>query len=291
MNAMVRPEVHAVFDAQSNTISYVVACPNTQRCAIIDPVLDFDLASGRTGQDSAKKLIAIIEAHALEPVMILETHVHADHISAAPWLKQRFECPIVIGDAISETQKAFAPVYALEAEISGSGAEFDRLLADGETFQVGDLTGTAIHTPGHTPACMTYILGDAGFVGDTLFMPDFGTARCDFPGGSARDLYRSIQKIFALPDNTRLFMCHDYKAPGRAAFAWETTVAEQRSSNIHVGGAISEEDFVTMRTGRDAKLGTPKLMLPSVQTNIRAGKLPGADDQGRVFLKLPIDAL
>ncbi len=288
---MLRPDVHAVFDPQSNTISYVVACPDTKACAIIDPVLDFDLASGRTGQDSAKKLIGLIEDHGLKPEMILETHVHADHISAAPWLKQRFGCPIVIGDAISETQKAFAPVYALESEISGSGAEFDRLLADEEGFTIGALDCRALHTPGHTPACMTYIIGDAGFVGDTLFMPDFGTARCDFPGGCARELYRSIQKIFALPDETRLFMCHDYKAPGRADFAWETTVGEQRARNVHVGGSVSEDAFVAMRTSRDAKLGTPKLMLPSVQTNIRAGQLPGADDQGRVFLKLPIDAL
>ena len=288
---MLRPDVHAVFDPQSHTISYVVACPDTKTCAIIDPVLDFDMASGRTGQDSAKKLIAIIEDNALEPAMILETHVHADHISAAPWLKQRYGCPIVIGDAISETQKAFAPVYALESEISGSGAEFDRLLADGERFTLGRLECQALHTPGHTPACMTYIIGDAGFVGDTLFMPDFGTARCDFPGGSARELHRSIQKIFALPDETRLFMCHDYKAPGRDAFAWETTVAEQHANNVHVGGGVSEDEFTEKRTRLDARLGTPKLMLPSVQTNIRAGKMPGADEQGRVFLKLPIDAL
>jgi glyoxylase-like metal-dependent hydrolase (beta-lactamase superfamily II) len=288
---MLRPDVHAVFDPQSNTVSYLVACPQTHACAIIDPVLDFDLASGRTGQDSAKKLIGLIEAHGLEPAMILETHVHADHISAAPWLKQRYGCPIVIGDAISETQKAFAPVYALESEISGSGAEFDRLLADGERFKLGALECQALHTPGHTPACMTYVIGDAAFVGDTLFMPDFGTARCDFPGGDAAQLYRSIQKIFALPDETRLFLCHDYKAPGRDDFAWETTVGEQRAHNIHVGGGVSEADFVAMRTERDAKLGTPKLMLPSVQTNIRAGKMPGADDQGRIFLKLPIDAL
>ena len=288
---MLRPDVHAVFDPQSYTVSYLVACPQTHVCAIIDPVLDFDLASGRTGQDSAKQLIALIETHGLKPAMILETHVHADHISAAPWLKQRYGCPIVIGDAISETQKTFAPVYALESEISGSGAEFDRLLADRERFKLGALECQALHTPGHTPACMTYVIGDAAFVGDTLFMPDFGTARCDFPGGSASELYRSIQKIFALPDETRLFMCHDYKAPGREEFAWETTVGEQRAHNIHVGGGISEAQFVAMRTERDAKLGTPKLMLPSVQTNIRAGKMPGADDKGRVFLKLPIDAL
>ena len=288
---MLCPDVHAVFDPQSHTVSYVVSCPQTKACAIIDPVLDFDLASGRTGQDSAKTLIAYIETHGLEPAMILETHVHADHISAAPWLKQRYGCPIVIGGEIGETQKAFAPVYALESEISGSGAEFDRLLADGERFTLGALDCQALHTPGHTPACMTYVIGDAGFVGDTLFMPDSGTARCDFPGGSARELYRSIQKIFALPDETRLFMCHDYKAPGREDFAWESTVGEQRAHNIHVGGGVSEDEFVTMRTRRDATLGTPKLMLPSVQTNIRAGKMPGADDQGRIFLKLPIDAL
>ncbi len=288
---MTHPDVHAVFDPQSYTISYVVACPETRECAIIDPVLDFDMASGRTGQDSAKKLIAIVEENGLTPTMILETHVHADHISAAPWLKQRFDCPIVIGAAISVTQKTFAPIYALESEISGSGAEFDRLLADGEVFNVGKVEAKALHTPGHTPACMTYVIGDAAFVGDTLFMPDFGTARCDFPGGCARQLYQSIQKLFELTDETRLFMCHDYKAPGRSDFAWETTVGEQRARNIHVGGEVSEDEFVTMRTGRDAQLGTPKLMLPSVQTNIRAGKMPGADGQGRVFLKLPIDAL
>ncbi|MCP2679790.1 MBL fold metallo-hydrolase [Maricaulaceae bacterium NA33B04] len=288
---MTHPDVQAVFDPQSYTISYVVACPVTRECAIIDPVLDFDMASGRTAQDSAKKLIAIVEENDLTPTMILETHVHADHISAAPWLKQRFDCPIIIGAAISETQKTFAPIYALESEISGSGAEFDRLLADGEAFNVGSIEAKALHTPGHTPACMTYVIGDAAFVGDTLFMPDFGTARCDFPGGCARQLYQSIQKLFALPDETRLFMCHDYKAPGRSGYAWETTVGEQKSRNIHVGGEVSEDDFVTMRTRRDAQLGTPKLMLPSVQTNIRAGKMPGADGQGRVFLKLPIDAL
>lgn len=288
---MTHPDVQAVFDPQSYTISYVVACPVTRECAIIDPVLDFDMASGRTAQDSAKKLIAIVEENDLTPTMILETHVHADHISAAPWLKQRFDCPIIIGAAISETQKTFAPIYALESEISGSGAEFDRLLADGEAFNVGTVEAKALHTPGHTPACMTYVIGDAAFVGDTLFMPDFGTARCDFPGGCARQLYQSIQKLFALPDETRLFMCHDYKAPGRSGYAWETTVGEQKSRNIHVGGEVSEDDFVTMRTRRDAQLGTPKLMLPSVQTNIRAGKMPGADGQGRVFLKLPIDAL
>ncbi len=288
---MVRPEVHAIFDPHSCTVSYIAACPDTKACAIIDPVLDFDLASGRTGQDSAQKLIAIIEDNGLDPVMILETHVHADHLSAAPWLKQRYGCPIVIGDDISETQKAFAPVYALESEISGTGAEFDRLLADDEAFKVGELDCRALHTPGHTPACMTYLIGDAAFVGDTLFMPDFGTARCDFPGGSAQTLYRSIQRLFALPDETRMFLCHDYKAPGRDQYAWETTVAEQRARNIHVGGGVSEEDFVAMRTARDAALGTPKLMLPSVQTNIRAGQLPGADEQGRVFLKLPLDAL
>ncbi|MCP2670113.1 MBL fold metallo-hydrolase [Maricaulaceae bacterium EIL42A08] len=288
---MTHPDVQAVFDPQSYTISYVVACPVTRECAIIDPVLDFDMASGRTAQDSAKKLIAIVEENDLTPTMILETHVHADHISAAPWLKQRFDCPIIIGAAISETQKTFAPIYALESEISGSGAEFDRLLADGEAFNVGTVEAKALHTPGHTPACMTYVIGDAAFVGDTLFMPDFGTARCDFPGGCARQLYQSIQKLFALPDETRLFMCHDYKAPGRSDYAWETTVGEQKSRNIHVGGEVSEDDFVTMRTRRDAQLGTPKLMLPSVQTNIRAGKMPGADGQGRVFLKLPIDAL
>jgi len=288
---MIKPDVHAVFDPVTCTVSYVAACPQTKACAIIDPVLDFCGQSGRTALTSTHKLAEIIETHGLTPSLILETHVHADHISAAPWLKAKFNVPIAIGAHIGATQKAFAPVYALESEISGEGAEFDRLLHDGERFQIGALDAKAIHTPGHTPACMSYLIGDAVFVGDTLFMPDFGTARCDFPGGDAAALYRSIQALFALPGETRMFLCHDYKAPGREQYAWETTVADQRDRNIHVGGDISEADFVEMRTARDAKLKAPKLILPSVQANIRAGALPEPDDQGRRFLKLPLDAL
>lgn len=288
---MIKPDVHAVFDPETCTVSYVAACPQTKACAIIDPVLDFCGHSGRTALTSTHRIVEIIEAEGLTPELILETHVHADHISAAPWLKEKYGAPIAIGDHIGATQKAFAPVYALEAEISGEGAEFDRLLSDGETFRIGALEACAIHTPGHTPACMSYLIGDAVFVGDTLFMPDFGTARCDFPGGDAAALYRSIQTLFALPGETRMFLCHDYKAPGREAYAWETTVAEQRTHNIHVGCGVSEADFVTMRTQRDATLKAPKLILPSVQANIRAGALPEPDDQGRRFLKLPLDAL
>lgn len=288
---MITPDVHAVFDPETCTVSYVVACPQTRACAIVDPVLDLCGHSGRTALTSTHALVEIIERHDLSPALILETHVHADHISAAPWLKEKYGAPIAIGDHIGETQKAFAPVYALEAEISGEGAEFDRLLADGEAFQVGALDARAIHTPGHTPACMSYLIGDAVFVGDTLFMPDFGTARCDFPGGDAAVLYRSIHTLFALPGETRMFLCHDYKAPGRDAYAWQTTVGEQRASNIHVGGEMTEEAFVAMRTGRDATLKAPKLILPAVQANIRAGVLPEPDAQGRRFLKLPLDAL
>ena len=288
---MIKPRVHAVFDPETCTVSYVVACPETRACAIIDPVLDFCSHSGRTALTATHKIVDIIEREGLKPELILETHVHADHISAAPWLKAKYGAPIAIGDHIGATQKAFAPVYALESEISGEGAEFDRLLGDGEAFQIGALKAEAIHTPGHTPACMSYLIGDAVFVGDTLFMPDFGTARCDFPGGNAAALYRSIQTLFALPGETRMFLCHDYKAPGRRDYAWETTVAEQRDTNIHVGGEMSEADFVAMRTERDATLKAPKLILPSVQANIRAGALPEPDDQGRRFLKLPLDAL
>ncbi len=288
---MIKPQVHSVFDPETSTVSHIAACPETKACAIIDPVLDFCSHSARTALTSTHRLVEIIESEGLAPSLILETHVHADHISAAPWLKEKYGAPIAIGAHIGATQKAFAPVYALESEISGEGAEFDRLLGDGEVFQIGALEARAIHTPGHTPACMSYLIGDAVFVGDTLFMPDFGTARCDFPGGDAAALYRSIQTLFALPGETRMFLCHDYKAPGRDDYAWETTVAEQRDTNIHVGGGISEAKFVAMRTERDATLKAPKLILPSVQANIRAGALPEPDAQGRRFLKLPLDAL
>jgi glyoxylase-like metal-dependent hydrolase (beta-lactamase superfamily II) len=288
---MLKPDIHAVFDPETCTISYVAACPNTRACVIIDPVLDFCGHSGRTALTSTQKIVEIIDQHGLTPVLIVETHVHADHISAAPWLKEKYGAPIAIGDQIGQTQKAFAPVYALETELSGEGAEFDRLLADGEPFKIGELDARSIHTPGHTPACISVLIGDAAFVGDTLFMPDFGTARCDFPGGDARTLHRSIQVLFALPGQTRMFLCHDYKAPGRDAYTWETTVAEQRAHNVHVGGGVSEEAFVAMRTARDANLKAPKLILASVQANIRAGALPEPDAMGRRFFKLPLDAL
>lgn len=286
-----KPAVEGFFDPDTFTISYVVGDPTTKRCAIIDSVLDFDPASGRTRKASADKLLDYIAQQELTVDWILETHIHADHLSAAPYLKEKAGGKLGIGSNITVVQNTFGKIFNAGTEFARNGSQFDHLFQDGERFRIGTIDAMAMHTPGHTPACMTYVIGDAAFVGDTLFMPDFGTARCDFPGGDAQQLYRSIRKIFELPPETRLFMCHDYKAPGRDEYRWETTVAEERANNLHVRDGISEDEFVAMRTKRDATLGMPRLILPSVQVNMRAGHLPPPEDNGVRYLKLPLDAL
>ena len=284
---MTQPRVHAQFDEATHTVSYVVWDPATQRAAIIDPVLDYDHRTGRVSHRSADDLLGFAAGQGLSVDWVLETHAHADHLSAAPYLKERTGAPIGIGARITEVQRTFAPVFGLE-DVSGDGREFDRLFRDGETIAIGGLQVEVMHTPGHTPACVSYRIGEAVFVGDTLFMPDYGTARADFPGGDARTLYRSIHRLLALPDATRLYLCHDYKAPGRDHFAWETTVGEEKTRNIHVGGGVDEASFVAMREARDATLAAPVLLLPSLQVNIRAGRLPDPDRDGRRFLRIPL---
>lgn len=287
---MNKPDVTAFFDAPTFTVTYVAADPETGRAAVIDPVLDYDPSSGRTSTDSADKLVDFITAQKLSVDWILETHVHADHLTGAPYIRAKLGGKIAIGENVKAVQEVFKSVFNL-ADLATDGGQFDHLFEDGEVFSIGNVEARVIHTPGHTPACITYLIGDAAFVGDTLFMPDFGSARTDFPGGSAGQLYDSIQKILALPDDTRLFMCHDYKAPGRDVFAWETSVKEQRESNIHVNDSVTREQFIEMREGRDSQLGMPKLILPSIQVNVRAGNLPAAEDNGVAYLKIPLDAL
>lgn len=288
---MIKPKIRAFFDTATNTITYVVTDPNSRACAVIDSVLDYAANSGRTSRSSADEVIDYILDRNLELKWILETHAHADHLSAAPYLKEKLGGKIVIGSHIPEVQKVFRKVFNLEEEFNTQGHQFDRLLEDGDRLAIGSLTLNAMHTPGHTPACMTYLIEDAAFVGDTLFMPDYGTARCDFPGGDARTLYRSIQKLFALPDSTRIFLCHDYLPAGREVYHWETTVGQERAENIHVKEGISENDFVAMREMRDKTLDLPKLILPSVQVNIRAGALPPPEDNGVRYLKIPLDTV
>ena len=284
---MTQPRVHAQFDEATHTVSYVVWDPATCRAAIIDPVLDYDHRTGRVSHRSADDLLGFVADQGLSVDWVLETHAHADHLSAAPYLKEKTGAPIGIGARITEVQRTFAPVFGLD-DVSGDGREFDRLLRDGDTIALGGLQVEVMHTPGHTPACVSYRIGEAVFVGDTLFMPDYGTARADFPGGDARTLYRSIHRLLALPDATRLYLCHDYKAPGRDHFAWETTVGEEKTRNIHVGGGVDEASFVAMREARDATLAAPVLLLPSLQVNIRAGRLPDPDRDGRRFLRIPL---
>ena len=284
------PHVTAFFDNATNTVSYVVRDPKGTAAAIIDSVLDFDHASGRTNTASADKIIAHVQEANLVVQWILETHVHADHLSAAPYLQERLGGKIGIGDQITVVQDTFGKVFNEGTEFQRDGSQFDALFSHGDSFHIGQLRGDVLHTPGHTPACMTYIIGDAAFVGDTLFMPDFGTARCDFPGGSAENLFASIQTILALPDDTRIFVGHDYKAPGRDEFAWETTVGAQKARNVHLAGK-SGADFVEMRQARDATLGMPKLIVPSLQINMRAGHMPAPDENGDVMLKLPLNKL
>ena len=286
-----RPDVTGFFDQATNTISYVAADPATRRCALIDSVLDYDPAAGRTDHRSADRMIAFVREQGLEADWILETHVHADHLSAAPYLKEQLGGMLAIGRGITVVQDVFGKIFNAGTEFQRDGSQFDRLFADGDRFMLGEIEAQAMHTPGHTPACMTYLIGDAAFVGDTLFMPDYGTARCDFPGGDARQLYRSIRRLFALPDATRLFLCHDYKAPGRDEYRWETTVGEERRQNVHVHEGVTEDEFVAMRTARDRTLDMPKLILPSVQVNMRAGQMPPPEGDGKRYLKIPLDTL
>jgi glyoxylase-like metal-dependent hydrolase (beta-lactamase superfamily II) len=285
------PDITAFFDEATNTISYIVCDPNGSACAVIDSVLDFDFASGRTDTRSANKLINFIKENKLDVQWLLESHVHADHLSAAPYIQMEVGGKIGIGSHITDVQETFGKIFNEGTEFQRDGSQFDKLFVEGDTFHIGQLRGDVLHTPGHTPACMTYVIGDAAFVGDTLFMPDFGTARCDFPGGSSENLFSSIQKILSLPDATRIFVGHDYKAPGREHYAWETTVGEQKKKNIHIKSGKSKEDFVKLRDKRDAKLAMPKLIVPSLQINMRAGNMPEPDEQGDVFLKVPINKM
>jgi len=286
-----RPEVEAFFDEATYTISYVTWDPATGAAAVIDSVLDFDVAAGRTATAAADAMIAFVTAKGLSCEWVLETHVHADHLSAAPYVQEKLGGKLGIGANITVVQDTFGKIFNAGSEFERDGSQFDRLFEDGDEFAVGSLPVAVLHTPGHTPACMTYVIGDAAFIGDTLFMPDYGTARADFPGGSARQLYRSIQKVLALPETTRLFLCHDYKAPGRDHYAWETTVAEERARNVHVRDGVSEDEFVAMREARDRTLSMPRLIVPSIQVNMRAGKMPEPEDNGTVYLKMPIDRL
>ena len=288
---MTSPQVQAFFDEPTNTASYVVSDTETRACAIVDSVLDFDSAAGRTSTTSADQIIAYVQDNDLTCEWLLETHVHADHLSAAPYIQQHLGGKLAIGDGITQIQDVFGKIFNAGTEFERDGSQFDRLLKDQDEFAIGALSVNAMHTPGHTPACMTYMVGDCAFVGDTLFMPDFGTARADFPGGDARMLYRSIRKVLSLPPETKLYLCHDYKAPGRDEYAWQTTVAEERANNVHVRDGISEDEFVAMREARDAQLGMPKLIVPSIQVNMRAGNMPEPEDNGVVYLKTPINQL
>jgi len=289
---MTNPVVKAFFDEATFTITYVVHDPETRRAAIIDSVLDYDPKSGRTSTDSADAVIAYVGAENLKVDWHLETHAHADHLSAAPYLKAKLGGRTGIGEHIRTVQGVFKDVFNAEKSFRTDGSQFDHLFADGETFRIGGIEARVMHTPGHTPACVTYLIGDAGFVGDTIFMPDFGTARCDFPGGDAKTLYHSIHdRLFALPDETRLYMCHDYKAPGRDTYAWETTVGEEKARNVQVNAGVAEEEFVSWRQARDKTLDMPVLILPSVQVNMRAGALPPPEDNGVSYLKIPVNAL
>ncbi|MGA9335604.1 MAG: MBL fold metallo-hydrolase [Rudaea sp.] len=288
---MQRPEVKYFFHEPSYTFSYVVWDPATARAAVVDAVLDYDAASGRTGHSSADLLIAFVQTHGLAVDWIIDTHVHADHLSAAPYVQSKLGGKRGIGEQVCKVQETFGALFNAGHRFARDGSQFDHLFADGERYRLGEIESVAMHTPGHTPACMTHVIGDAAFVGDTLFMPDYGTARCDFPGGDATTLFRSIRKIFALPDATRVFLCHDYKTKGRDEFACETSVAAERAGNVHVHDGISETGFVAMRNARDATLSMPQLILPAVQVNMRAGHLPPPEDNGVRYLKIPLDAL
>jgi glyoxylase-like metal-dependent hydrolase (beta-lactamase superfamily II) len=284
------PSVQAFFDPATHTVSYLVADPATRAAAVIDPVLDFDPRAARLAATSADALLRAVADQGLDLQWVLETHAHADHLSAAHHIRARTGARVVIGEHITQVQRGFAPLFEAD-DVDANGAAFDRLVAEGDEIVLGDLSFAVLHTPGHTPACVSYRIGDMVFVGDTLFMPDYGSARADFPGGDAATLYDSIRRILTLPDETRIFVGHDYLPAGRQAFAWETTVAEQRACNIHVHDGVSQAAFVALRTARDATLAAPTLILPALQVNIRAGALPPASPSGRVFLKLPVNAL
>ncbi len=284
---MTRPFIEAFFDEPTNTISYLVGDPATRIAAVVDPVLDFDMASGIADTRSAERIVAFAREQDWRIAMVLETHAHADHLSAAPFIASHSGAWIGIGAHIRDVQKIFRPVFASD-DPTTDGADFDRLFEEGDHFAIGTIEVEVLHVPGHTPADVAYLIGDAAFVGDTLFMPDYGTARADFPGGDARTLYRSIRRLLALPDETRLFLCHDYKAPGRDAYRWETTVGEQRRSSVHVHDGVSEDAFVAMRERRDAGLPVPKLLLPSIQVNIRAGRFEPAEANGVTYLRIPV---
>ena len=284
---MSQPLIEAFFDEPTNTISYLIGDPATGIAAVIDPVLDFDLASGKADTHSAERIVAFAKEKGWEIEMVLETHAHADHLSAAPFIKAQTGASIGIGAHIRDVQKIFRPVFAMD-DLAVDGSDFDRLFEDGECFQIGELDVEVMHVPGHTPADVAYLVADAAFVGDTLFMPDYGTARADFPGGDARTLYRSIRRLLELPDDTRLFLCHDYKAPGRDEYRWETTVGEQKRSSVHIHEDMSEDDFVVMREKRDADLSVPKLLLPSIQVNVRGGRFAEAEANGVTYLRIPV---
>jgi len=286
----IHPEVTAFFDTVSNTISYVVKDPGSSACAVVDSVLDLDYAAGRIGYQSADEIIAHIREHSLSLEWIIETHVHADHLSAAPYIQEQLGGLLGIGDQITVVQETFGKIFNEGTQFQRNGSQFDRLFADGDSYQIGSMTGRVMHTPGHTPACTVHLIGDAAFVGDTLFMPDGGSARCDFPGGSAAQLYDSIQRILDLPDETRLFMCHDY-GPGGREISWETTVRDEKNENIHVGNGKTKAEFVEFRTARDAQLAMPKLIVPALQVNMKAGSLPDAEDEGKAYFKVPINLL
>lgn len=285
------PQVKAFFDEPTNTASYVVHDPGTRQAAIIDSVLDYDAAAGRTSLSSADAILSHVREAGLTVEWLLETHAHADHLSAAPYLQEKLGGRLAIGKAILAVQEIFGTVFNEGTDFARDGSQFDRLFEDGDQFAIGTLGVTVLHVPGHTPADLAYVIGDAAFIGDTLFMPDYGTARADFPGGDARTLFRSIRRLLTLPPETRLFLCHDYKAPGRDDFRWETTVAEQRTGNVHVHDGIDEDAFVAMREARDATLGMPRLILPSIQVNMRGGRLPQPEDNGTRYLKIPLDAI
>ena len=283
--------VQEFFHEDTYTYSYVVSDPATKKAAIIDSVLDYDAASGRTSTVTADEIIAYVKEHELDVEWLLETHIHADHLSAAPYLREKVGGLIAIGEYITTVQNVFGDLFNAEKAFLRDGSQFDHIFKDGDTFEIGELKARVMHTPGHTPACLSYVIEDAVFVGDTLFMPDYGTARCDFPGGDAAILYQSIQKLFELPDDTVVYLCHDYQAEGRDYYHFKTTIKEQRENNIHVGGGATEEEFVEMRNARDATLAMPHLILPSVQLNMRAGEFPPAEDNGTVYFKIPINKL
>ncbi len=290
INMTAKPDVKAFFDEATSTISYIVKDPASNACAVVDTVMDIDYAAGRLTYAHADEMIADITARGLELQWLIETHVHADHLSAAPYIQEKLGGKIGIGKKITVIQEEFGKIFNEGTEFQRDGSQFDRLFEDGDTYQIGTMKSFAIHTPGHTPACMTHVAGNAAFVGDTLFMPDGGSARADFPGGDAGVLYDSIQTVLALPDDMRLFMCHDYGPNGRD-IQWETTVGDEKAHNIHVGAGKTKEEFVKFRTERDAQLGMPKLILPSLQVNMRAGKLPPSEDDGKTYLKVPVNKL